>query len=166
MRGADAAHPQVKQRDYYVDSEVGYQVKGFAEEAMGEFSQLSVNNVFRPFASYQISTGNTRAKGLSRHQAGFAVDFNGVKTLSKADLKKLNELAKSFGLAPLATQSADPPHFDSDPTKHGYDSLKDAVGEDKTHYDNIQAGKAEPVKYDEKKYEETKKKADEKQKQP
>jgi len=38
-------------------------------------------------------------------------------------------------------QAADPPHFDTDPTKHGYKSLKEAADENKAHYDNIQKGK-------------------------
>ena len=162
LKGADADNPQTKQRDYYVDSKIGYNLKGFAEEAIGEFKQLSVNNIYRPNSSSDIKTGNTKAKGLSRHQGGFAIDFNGVKTLSKDQIKILNKIAKDFGLAPIANQSSDPPHFDSDPTNYGYSSLKDAVNENKTHYDNIKTGKSDPVKFDEKKYEETKKKVDEK----
>src|SRR5690606_9203118 len=96
-------------------------------------------------------------KGLSRHQGGFAIDFNGVKTLSKSQLIDLNGLAKEHGLAPLVNQSNDLPHFDSDPTKYGYKSLKESVDENKAHYDNIKQGKAEPVMFDPQKYGEYKK---------
>ena len=154
----DSKNTQLKQRAYYVDSEVGYQVKSFVESAMEKFGELSVNNVYRSFSSSEINTGNTKAKGLSRHQGGFAVDFNGVKGLSKDQLKQLNELAKENGLAPLGNQANDPPHFDADPTKHGYKSLKESVDENKAHYDDIQKGKAEAIKFDQKKYEQYKKK--------
>jgi RHS repeat-associated protein len=158
LKGLDANNPKIKQREYYVDSEIGYQMKAFAESAMEKFSNLSVNNVYRSFSSSEISTGNTKAKGLSRHQGGFAIDFNGVRTLSKSQLEDLNELAKEHGLAPLINQANDLPHFDSDPTKYGYKDLKEAVDENKSHYDNIKQGKSEPVQFDQKKYEEYKNK--------
>jgi len=157
LKGMDAANPKLQVREYHVDSKIGYQMKAFAESAMEKFGNLSVNNIFRTQPSSSIKTGNTKAKGLSRHQGGFAIDFNGVKNLSKDQLKALNALAKEHGLAPLPTQSNDPPHFDADPTKHGYKDLKQAVDENKAHYDDIKKGKAEPIKFDEKKYEEYKK---------
>ena len=61
-------------------------------------------------------------------------------------------------------QAADPPHFDTDPTKHGYNSLKESADENKAHYDNIQKGKAEPVKFDHKQYEEYKNKKEDEDK--
>lgn len=61
-------------------------------------------------------------------------------------------------------QAADPPHFDTDPTKHGYKSLKEAADENKAHYDNIQKGKAEAIKFDQKQYEEYKKKKEDENK--
>ena len=99
LKGLDGKNPQLKQKEYYVDSEIGYQMKAFVDGANEKFG-LTVNNVYRSYPSSQISTGNTKAKGLSRHQGGFAVDFNGVKNLSKSQLKALNALAKEHGLAP------------------------------------------------------------------
>ena len=157
MRGLDKENPQLKDREYYVDSKVGYKMKAFVEDAMGNFDNLSVNNVYRSFSSSDITTSNTKSKGLSRHQGGFAVDFNGTKTLSGDQMKLLNELAKKYGFAPILKQSDDPPHFDTDPTKSGYKSLKEAVDENKSHYDDIKQGKAEPIKFDSKEYEEYKK---------
>ncbi len=156
LRGLDKENPKLKDREYFADSKIGYQLKAFVEDAIGNFDNLSVNNVYRPFSSSNINTGNTKAKGLSRHQGGFAVDFNGVKTLSVSQNTLLNELAKKHGFAPIVKQSDDPPHFDTDPTKYGYKSLKESADENKSHYDKIIQGKAEPIKFNPKKYEEFK----------
>ena len=160
MRGLDKENPQLKDREYYVDSKVGYKMKAFVEDAMKNFDNLSVNNVYRSFSSSDINTSNTKSKGLSRHQGGFAVDFNGTKSLSGDQMKLLNELAKKYEFAPILKQSDDPPHFDTDPTKSGYKSLKEAVDENKSHYDDIKQGKAEPIKFDSKEYEEYKKRVE------
>ena len=114
-----------------------------------------MNNVYRSFSSSDIKTNNTKSKGLSRHQGGFAIDFNGAKTLSGSQMKLLNELAKKYGFAPIIKQSEDPPHFDTDPTKSGYKSLKEAVDVNKSHYDAINQGKVEPIKFNSKEYEES-----------
>ena len=60
--------------------------------------------------------------------------MNGVGTLADKKLKELNKLAEKYGLKPLKDQKKDLPHFSSDPTKHGYKSLKDAVEENLKDY--------------------------------
>ena len=89
-----------------------------------------MNNTFRLGSSSSIKTKNAKAKGLSRHNAGFAIDLNGVLKLSKADLKKLKKIAKKYGLTPLNTQSHDPPYYRADYAKY-FKTLKAAVDENK-----------------------------------
>ena len=152
LLGLDSKNPKMQERKYYVDSKVGYQLKGFVEDATDNFKNLSVNNVYRPFSSSDIKTSNTKASGLSRHQGGFAVDFNGVKNLSEKELQLLNKIAEKYGFAPLVDQLKDLPHFDTDPSNYGYRNLKEAVNENKLHYDDIVGGKSKPIEFNQDKY--------------
>lgn len=136
-RGVDADNPTVSTRTFYVDKKILDDVKGFVKDATDKFPALSVNNTFRTEPSSAIDTKNTKAKGPSRHQGGFAIDLNGVGDLSKDDLKKLNEIAKNHGLEPLTKQSDDLPHFSTDPTSHGYKDLNAAIEENKKSYDTL-----------------------------
>jgi len=137
LRGLSSQDPKLRDRQFLVDSEIAENLVGFAGAAMSRFSALSVNNVFRANSSSSIKTSNTKAKGLSRHQAGFAVDFNGVKTLNDDELKELNEIAAEFGFNPLDNQKSDLPHFSIDPTSEGFESLSSAVDENKGHFDQL-----------------------------
>lgn len=124
----------VSMRPYWVDTKMADSVVGFVNEARQKFSQLSVNNIYRIEDSSTINTDNTTANGLSRHQAGTAIDLNGVGTLSDTELQSLNEIAEKYHLSPLVDQAGDLPHFDRDPTAIGYKSLKDAVEINKQDY--------------------------------
>jgi hypothetical protein len=97
----------------------------------------AVNNIFRNESSSEINTKNTKATGLSNHQAGFAIDLNGVSKLTDKQLAELNEVAKKNGLAPLVKQKDDLPHFEAKPTDYGYKDLKSAVEENKKSYDEL-----------------------------
>ena len=132
-KGLTSADPVLKNRTYYSDTSVAKNMKAFADTANKTFG-LSVNNAFRLEDSSKIKTDNTKAKGLSNHQGGFAIDLNGVGTLSPDQLKKLNVLAEKNGLHPLKSQGDDVPHFETSPTEHGYKSLKDAVEVNKADY--------------------------------
>ena len=105
--------------------------------ARKKYEILSVNNTFRNYPSSKIKTSNATAKGLSRHQGGFAIDLNGVSTLNKKQLKNLNKIAAKYGFSPIKNQSKDLPHFSSDPKKHGYKNLSEAVKENYAHYDEL-----------------------------
>jgi hypothetical protein len=124
-------------RTYYLDQSIANNVVSFVNQARQRFGQLSVNNTFRTQSSSSINTSNTKASGLSRHQAGFAIDLNGVRTLSDSQLIELNAIAADHGLAPLRNQSQDLPHFSADPTMHGYSSLAEAVNINRNHYETI-----------------------------
>ena len=137
LRGLNSINTSSKNRNYFVDERVAENVVGFVNKAQKRFSGLTVNNIFRAVPSSSIKTGNTTAKKLSRHQAGFAIDLNGVKTLSKSELKELNSIASGFGFNPLNNQSKDPPHFSINPTVEGYGSLKEGVDENKGHFDQL-----------------------------
>src|SRR5690606_26566605 len=80
--GLTSSDPNLKERDYFVDTKIADDLVAFVNEARSTFSKLSVNNVFRKEGSSSISTKNTKAKGISKHQTGFAIDFNGVKLLN------------------------------------------------------------------------------------
>lgn len=137
LPGLNSKHSPVQDRQFLVDSRIAEQTVGFATEALNRFKgRLSVNNIFRGVPSSQISTGNTKAKGLSRHQGGFAIDFNGVKGLSDEERGELNSLAEKHGFNPLTDQMKDPPHFSINPLEEGT-TLSDAVSENKGHFDQI-----------------------------
>lgn len=137
MKGLTSDDPVLKTRTYYVDSKIAKSIVGFVRDARAKFKNLSVNNTFRLGTSENIKTSNTKAKGLSRHQAGFAIDLNGVGTLSDDERGELNKIASEYGLSPLADQKKDLPHFSSDPTKQGYESLDAAVDENSSHYSEL-----------------------------
>ena len=135
MMGLSSSDPVLKERTYYMDTKVADKAVSFVSEARKKFSKLSVNNSFRLESSSTIKTKNTTAKGLSRHQGGFAIDINGVSKLSDKELKELNKIAKKHGFAPLKNQKKDLPHFSANPTDHGYKSLKAAMDENKKDYE-------------------------------
>ena len=136
MMGLDKNDPSLKERTYYLDDNIADDVKTFVEKAREKFSGLSVNNTFRLGKSSDIKTKNTKAKGLSRHNAGFAIDLNGVPKLTTKQLKELNKLAKKYGLTPLKNQKKDLPHFRADYKKY-FKTLKAAVDENKKHYKEL-----------------------------
>ena len=137
LRGLNTANPTIKNRSFLVDESIAQNVVGFVNAAQKQFKQLTVNNIFRAVSSSKIKTGNTKAKKLSRHQAGFAIDLNGVKSLNKKQLNTLNKIAGQFGFKPLQNQSSDPPHFSINPTSKGFKSLKAGVTENKGHFDQL-----------------------------
>ncbi|MDA9316381.1 hypothetical protein N9Q58_00515, partial [Polaribacter sp.] len=137
LRGLNSVNSTPKNRNYLVDERIAGNVVGFVNKAQKRFSGLTVNNIFRAVPSSSIKTGNTTAKKLSRHQAGFAIDLNGVKSLSNSELKELNTIASEFGFNPLRNQASDKPHFSINPTTEGYGSLKDGVDENKGHFDQL-----------------------------
>ncbi len=137
MVGLTSQDTELKQRTYYVDSKIADNVVGFVSKARSRFSTLSVNNTFRLGPSSSLNTKYTKAKDLSRHQGGFAIDMNGVSRLSDDDRSVLNEIAAEFGLYPLKNQGSDPPHFSANPTDYGYTDLGDAVDENKSHYESL-----------------------------
>jgi len=155
LMGLTSADPVLKQRTYYVDEKIADKVVNFVTKAREKFSDLSVNNIFRVESSSDIDTKNTKATGLSNHQAGFAVDLNGVSKLTDKQLEELNKLAKDNGLAPLEKQKDDLPHFEAKPADHGYKDLKSAVDENKKSYDELTAPSPKKEE-EEKKKEETK----------
>jgi hypothetical protein len=127
LRGISAENPTMAVRGYWVDKTIASNVVSFVGQATKKFPALSVNNTFRMQDSHTINTSNTQAKGLSRHQAGFAIDLNGTKTLSASELKTLRGIALANGLGPALNPDADKPHFSANPTKNGYSSLGEAV---------------------------------------
>ena len=137
LRGLNTANPTIKNRSFLVDESIAQNVVGFVNAAQKQFKQLTVNNIFRAVSSSKIKTGNTKAKKLSRHQAGFAIDLNGVKSLNKKQLNTLNKIAGQFGFKALQNQSSDPPHFSINPTSKGFKSLKAGVTENKGHFDQL-----------------------------
>jgi RHS repeat-associated protein len=137
MMGLSTEDPVLKNREYYLDSKIAENVTGFVREARSRFNYLSVNNTFRDGPSTQINTKYTKAKGLSRHNAGFAIDLNGVLSLSSKDQKILNKIAAINGLFPNSNQKEGPVHYSSNPTDFGYNSLDQAVNENLQDYKQL-----------------------------
>lgn len=137
LKGLTSEDPVLKNRTFFIDSKISDNVKRFVSEANSNFSSLSVNNTFRSQSSSKIKTSNTKSKGLSRHQGGFAIDLNGVSALNDKQLGELTSIAAKYGLYPLKNQNDDKPHFSADPTKHGYADLKAAVDENLTDYNQL-----------------------------
>ena len=127
LRGTNAENPGLAIRDYWVDAKIANNMVNFVNQATEKYPKLSVNNTFRLQDSSTIKTNNTKAQGLSRHQAGFAIDLNGTNSLSPSELKDLRDIAATNSLAPALKPDSDKPHFSADPVKHGYSSLKEAV---------------------------------------
>ncbi len=145
LPGLNSSDSNLKTREFLVDKTIASNVQGFATEAIAKFPQLSVNNTLRTRSSSSITTTNTKASGLSRHNAGFAVDLNGTATLSKSELGELRSIASSNGLGTAINADADKPHFSADPTSNGYTSLSEAVKENTEHYDTIKADVNDPI---------------------
>ncbi|NIP27337.1 MAG: hypothetical protein GWO38_26870 [Phycisphaerae bacterium] len=143
-KGLTTDDPNLKTRTYYADTKVADKMGDFAAAAYKMFG-VTVNNTFRIEDSSQIKTTNTRAKGLSRHQGGFAIDLNSVGRLTPKQLEKLNALAAKHGFYPLDDQGSDLPHFSADPTDHGYKSLKEAV--DVNRKDYLKKTQPKPTQY-------------------
>jgi hypothetical protein len=137
LRGFSELNPGAKNRNYLVDERIAENVVGFVTKAREKFSHLSVNNIFRAIPSSEIKTKNTKSAKTSRHQAGFAIDLNGVSKLNENELKDLNAIASEFGLSALINQSKDLPHFSTNPTAQGYSSLQAGVDENKGHFDQL-----------------------------
>jgi hypothetical protein len=93
--------------------------------------------------------------GTSRHEAGFAVDLNGVAVKGKdgryvrdnggnyiptARGSVLIDIFARHGFAWGASFN-DPPHFEADPTKYGYKSRKEAIDAAHSFYNNCLKGK-------------------------
>ncbi len=150
MMGLTGDNPVLKERTYYLDKNIADNVKTLIGEAREKFPGLSVNNTFRLVKSSNIKTMNAKAKGFSRHNAGFAIDLNSVSKLSKKQLKELNKLAKKYGLTPLKNQASDYPHFRADYKKY-FKSLKAAVDENKKHYIELTKTKDEKKEEEENK---------------
>ena len=134
MMGLSSKEPSLKLRTYYVEEKIAGNITSFVSDARAKYPSLSVNNTFRVKDSSTIKTTNTKAKGLSRHQAGFAIDLNGTGNLTKNQLQDLRDISKKNGLGPALKPDADKPHFSADPKKYGYKSLVDAVNTNKKDY--------------------------------
>lgn len=135
LTGGDSSNP-VQPRTYLVDSTIAGNAANFVQAAQSRFPSLSVNNAFRVVDSNTIQTTNTTAPpGASRHQAGFAIDLNGVSALSETELQELYEIADENGFGPATNPASDRPHFSADPTEHGYESLGEAVQENRSDYE-------------------------------
>jgi RHS repeat-associated protein len=135
--GLSSSNPTKELRTYFVEKKIAESMVGFVNRAIDTYPQLSVNNIFRENASSEINTTNTKAKGISRHQAGFAIDLNGVGSLSSDELSNLNTIASEYGFKPLPNQANDLPHFSANPTDHGYHSLQSAYDENQNHYKSL-----------------------------
>ena len=136
LKGKSSSDPILKVRTYYIDKKIASDLKSFVGEATAKYPSLSVNNTFRIQDSSTIQTTNTKSKGLSRHQAGFAVDLNGTSNLSKSSLNDLRSIAQKNNLGAARKPDLDKPHFSANPTKHGYNSLKGAVMKNRKDYIN------------------------------
>lgn len=134
MNGLNSSSPVLQSRTFYVDKKIANDVQGFVGEVTGKYNGLSVNNTFRLQNSSTINTTNTKAKGLSRHQAGFAIDMNGTGRLNNKELQDVRSISNKYGLTPALIPNRDKPHFSADPTQHGYSSLQDAVKQNKADY--------------------------------
>ncbi len=137
LLGLDSANTQLQERVYFIEMKIAESLKSFVSEVRKEFPQISVNNTFRQEPSTSINTSFTKAKGISLHQTGLAVDLNGVSGLSPKDLKKVNEIAAKYDFKPLRNQSNDPPHFYTDPQKAGYSSREEAYKENQASYKEL-----------------------------
>lgn len=134
LTGGDSKNP-VQQRTYLVDAKIADNAVKFVNAAQVRFPSLTVNNAFRVADSGTIQTTNTTAPpGAGRHQGGFAIDLDGVNSLSEAELGELYEIANENGFGPATDPASDRPHFLADPTEHGYESLSEAVDENRTDY--------------------------------
>jgi hypothetical protein len=127
-------NPVTKDRIFFLDEKVADKYKKAINKLKKEKLPYAVNNAFRIKNSSDIKTTNTKAKGLSRHQGGFAIDINGLSKLNKKDLKKVDKIMKEYGIKPLNKRAKDYPHFSSNPKSYGYKSLKDAVDENLKDY--------------------------------
>jgi RHS repeat-associated protein len=97
----------------YVDARVVGRLRRLHVDAAQAGVSFTFNNVFRtPAQQNALRTRNTRNTiGTSPHLAGLAVDINVATSLRGTGLRGLTEMAAGAGLAPLANQDADPPHF-------------------------------------------------------
>ena len=114
--------------DFLFDDQISAGMFKSLTAAFKKFDGLSVNNSFRTAKSSSLKTKYTKAKGLSRHQGGFAVDLNGVSGLKAPQIKALDKIMRGAGAFPLKNKRMrDPGHYSINPALHGYDSLRDAV---------------------------------------
>ena len=135
--GLNRKNPSIQNRNFLVDETIAENIVGFVNTAREKFNHLTVNNIFRSVSSSEIETSNTKSKGISRHEAGFAIDLNGVGKLNEEELGELNQIASDFGLSPLSNQKNDLPHYSINPTSKGYSSLKESANENKGHFNNL-----------------------------
>ena len=130
----DKVSGKIIQKEFLLDEKAADNFRNFITSARQEGLAVNVNNTFRINPSTMINTNNTKASGLSRHQAGLAVDLNGVRNLSASELSLLNSIARKNNISPLANQKNDLPHFDIDPKVVGYNNLQQAVAENRGDY--------------------------------
>jgi len=127
-----------------VDKKIAGRVNGFLKEIEEGKIPVTINNSFRTMAEQQDlydkrdENSNPVAKpGTSRHESGFAIDLNGVSTLTDRQKKDLNTAAEDNGFSPL---DGDPPHFESDPIEAGYKNRKAAIDENQKDYEDKKGG--------------------------
>jgi hypothetical protein len=87
--------------------------------------------------------------GSSMHEAGFAVDVSGIakgprgaKTLTP-DGRRIISVMRRHGFN-WRYGLADPAHFEADPTKHGYSTVKQAITRNQTRCTVRAASRAKP----------------------
>mgnify|MGYP000866139752 CR=1 FL=1 len=122
------------------DKKIAANVSGFLKAIQDNKLPLTINNSFRTTAEqktlYDKSNSNTNpvAKpGTSRHESGFAIDFNGVGNLTKEQKETLDKISKENKFSPL---EGDTPHYESDPKDAGYKDRTAAIDENQKDYTN------------------------------
>lgn len=125
----------IKIREYFVDASVANNLVGFVNDvrkALGD--DIAVNNIYRNQSSDTIKNAYATAKGVSLHQAGFAIDFLGLnKDTPPETFKLINEIGAKYGFKPY-DQKKDPVHMAGDLSKGNYKTREDAYHRNQIDY--------------------------------
>lgn len=118
-----------------VDKKIAANVVNAINEARREGIPIIINSHFRTEADQQLmvqrhglwngKTGAARPR-TSRHESGFAIDFN-TSHLTKTQKEKLKKILNKYGL--MSPLPGEPWHFEADPTSYGYSTRKAAIKE-------------------------------------
>ncbi len=137
----------IRMREYHVDASIAKDLVGFVTEVRKELGDgIAVNNIFRSQSSDTIKNAYATAKGVSLHQAGFAIDFLGVnKETTAATFKTINEIGSKYGFKPY-DQKKDPVHMGGDISKGNYGSREDAYQRNQIDYMDMTTPPGSPNK--------------------
>ena len=127
-------------REFLLDDTISDRVEALLRRASSEGIPVTVNEAFRTRQQQQdlwdarATNPNLVARpGTSRHESGFAIDVD-VRRMTPTQDSRFAELATLHGLMPFEPRKKDPPHFQADPRRNGYNSLNEAIRTNQADY--------------------------------